>query len=93
MKPSPDLKDADQQLEITDGEGVHMVLRLTQAPDADVTVTATLDKLHSSDTRLEGVTISPVRFTFRRSNWNKWKIILVSARPGAGERGIIHLEA
>ena len=93
VKPSANLKDADRQLAITDGESVDLRLRLTQAPDADLTLSAFLGKLHSSETRLEGVTITPNPLTFTPSNWDTWQTMRVSATAGAGERGMIYLDA
>ena len=93
VKPSANLKDADQQLEITDGESVDLRIRLTKAPNANLTLSAFLGKLHSSETRLEGVTTTPSRLTFMSSNWNVWQTMSVSATAGAGERGMIYLDA
>ena len=93
VKPSANLKDADRQLEITDGESVDLRVRLTQAPTANLTLSAFLGRLHSSETRLEGVTITPGRLTFTPSNWNTWQTMSVSAVAGAGDRGMIYLDA
>ena len=93
VRPSANLKDADRQLEITDGESVDLRIRLTQAPDADLTLSASLDQLHSSETLLEGVTVAPGQLTFTSSNWNTWQTMSISAVAGAGERGILYLDA
>ncbi|MDE2787335.1 MAG: hypothetical protein OXL37_11825 [Chloroflexota bacterium] len=93
VKPSANLKDADRQLEITDGETVDLRVRLTQAPDANLTLSAFLGRLHSSETRLGGVTITPGRLTFTPSNWDTWQTMSISAVAGAGERGMIYLDA
>ena len=93
VKPSANLKNADRQLEISNGESVDLRVRLTQAPNSNLTLSSFLGKLHTSETRLENVTITPDRLTFTPSNWDTWQTMSVSATAGAGERGMIYLDA
>ena len=93
VKPSPNLKDANRQLEITDGESVDLRVRLTKAPNSNLTLSSFLGKLHTSETRLENVTITPDQLTFTPANWDTWQTMTVSAAAGAGERGMIYLDA
>ena len=39
------------------------------------------------------MTITPGQLTFTASNWDAWQTITVSMAAGAGERGMIHLDA
>ena len=95
VKRAANHKDGDGQLEMSNGDSATLRVRLTQAPDAQLRLTANVAKIraHSSETRLENVTITPGQLTFTASNWDAWQTMTVSMAAGAGERGMIHLDA
>ena len=95
VKRAANHKDGDGQLEMSNGDSLTLRVRLALAPDAQLRLTANVAKIraHSSETRPEGVTVSPSVRNFTANNWDQWQTMTVSMAAGDGERGMIHLDA